>query len=412
MKDKKINRYITTAILLFLFIMLCGSYHNYLPAVTAKASEVSPTPLGTKVNASINYITGILTVSAGPGGSDRFYFSLDKKKTWELIETTGTINNTYAIDIRGIMKSSDLSIFLKGNKDKEPLEFVIPAEDKSLKVKYGVNNGNGYISYELPTGRVLEYRVNAEGSWVDYPSTGLTLQIYEVSGATLQFRLKATQTARAGKIVVLKIPKRAKAPTVKVDGSKLTFTGLKSGAIQYRVVERSGSIISISEAKWVPFAPSDSKVKELNIISLAIISTVPQNTRIPSVTVEFRSIATDKSPASAIRTIELEAQREAPTLAAITLVGTTLTINDASSKNPYEILVLHKGEVPNLITDKWKSVTNSNQQIIKKAGKADIIPSDVIYIRYKAGKDNVTGIETMASRYISIEVTSLTNTTK
>lgn len=416
MKNKILNYLLISVIMLFVITVLKKTYNSALnvyagevtpeaaspaPTVTPEAATsltptVIPTPVVNSVKVSVNYTTGILTVQAGPGGSNKLYFSTDKKKTWELIETMGGI-----IDIRSLIKSSAVALYFKGNKDHGPVEFVIPAEDKNLKVAYSVVNGAGTITYANASGQI-EYRAGANEQWNNIPANGaISTQLYEVTGATLQFRIKATENVRAGKIVSLKIPKRAKAPTIKVNGSKLTFTGLKGGVTQYRINDNT---------EWIPFGLNDTKAKELSIAALAIPIAVEQNIMIPKVTVEFRNIATAKSPASAIRTIELEAQRDAPTTAVVSLEGTTLTILDAASKNPYEILVMHIGEKPNLDKDKWKTVTSQKGQIIKKTGTADTIPGDLIYVRYKAGKDSLTGIESMASKYMVLEVKTITST--
>lgn len=403
MKDNKKSYLVKFIVLILLIGTLCNIDIIPIRAEGEGTDTVTPAAKPSVV-LDIDYITGILTVKAGPGGSNKLYFSTDKQKTWELIETAGG-----KIDIRALMKTSAVSLFFKGNKDENPVEFIIPAEDKDLKVTYTVVEGVGVINYANAKGKI-EYRVGADGSWADVPDSGITTQYYEITGATLQFRIKAQKGVRAGKIVTLKLPKRAKAPMVKVDGSKFVITGLKSGSIEYRVVGTGATDV------WKKFEPSDSKVKDIDLASLANPSITPvPNAKIPAVTVEFRSLPTPKSPASAIKTIELDAQRSAPTIATVKLDGTTLTISDASSVNPYEILILNYNEEPNIKTDKWKAVTNSKAQIIKKAGRsgrADIIPGDKIYIRYKAGKDKLTGTESMASLYMMITVTTITNTAK
>lgn len=353
------------------------------------ADETTPVP--PSVNVRIDYLTGIVTVTAGSGGSNKFYFSTDKKKTWELIETT-----TGTLDVRELMKSSDVTLYFKGNKDPTPKEQIILAEDKTLKAVYTVEKGVGKITF-TNAARQIEYRVGANSNWQDKPSNFVTT-MYEVTGATIQFRTKATTAVRAGKIVSVKIKKRPKAPSVKVDGSKLEISGLKSGTTQYRLS---------TATVWETFNPGDPKVKSIKIADL-LSGSATENAQISAGIIEFRTIATDKLAASAVSSIEFVRQRAAPTTGTVILDGTTLSIPGATSANPYEYLALQSHLVPDLSVHKWKSITNDKPIIIQKAGTAEIIPGDKIYVRLKAVKDKATGIENMASQYVLFPVVSIT----
>lgn len=391
---KKIGWIIAIVMVLMVFIVLpvkaAGAEGDANPSVSPE-----PTPAPTSVVVRVDYTTGKLNVTAGTGNSTKLYFSTDKKKTWELIETGGTI------DLRPLIKSSAVVLYFKGNKDQEPVEFIIPAENKDLKVAYQVSGGTGIIVY-TGNNRPMEYRVGTDGDWVNVPTDApISTTLYEITGATLQFRTKAIVADRAGKIVSLKIPKRPKAPSVKVDGSKLVLTGLKAGAVLYRLN---------SNTEWIPFNPADTKVKTLSLAEIILPPSAPDNARISSALIEVRSAATTKAPASAIKTIELDLQRPASTTPK--LEGITLTITDASTQMPYEYIVLHGNEKVDLLTAKWKSVTTSKPQVIKKCGKADIMLGDVIYVRLKAVKNKTTGEESLASTYSAYTVTSLTDTTK
>jgi len=361
------------------------------PATEATSTPTpSPAP-STMVTVNPDYVTGMVTVSAGSGGSNKLYFSTDKMKTWELIEDSNVI------DIRGILKPGASIIYFRGNKDPDPYKLDIPAESGALKASFGVNKETGVRGIQLTgaEGKAIEYRVTVNGYWDDYQ--GLDTTPFEVMGTTLQFRIKATPTSRAGKVVALKIPKRAKAPGIKVNGSKLTFTGLKSGGTEYRVND---------DQSWMPYTSSDGKSGEVNIASFVKTSEsqmgIPQNVRIPAILVEFRTAKTDKAQPSAIRTIILEEQRDAPTEATVTISDLLLIINDASKDKPYEILILSNDDTTDPKNAKWKSVTTSKPQSLTKWGSKQVVKGMyTLHVRLKAGKDKATGLETMASLYLS-----------
>ena len=366
---------------------------------------VTPTPTvavsGTAVGVKLDYDEQTIRVSAGSGGSSKFYFSADKKKTWNLIEQKDS-KGLY-LDLAVFLKTSANTLYFKGDKDKAVVEVVIPKEEKTLKISYYVQklNDNGQPKYvgqlkiENATG-ALEYRKGTNGDWDDYKGS-LDLSSYEITGYTLQFRVKATTTTRASKIVNVKIPKRQSAPSLKVDYSKLVISGLKEGVTQYR----------IGNGNWTDFKPTDSKDKSLTLAELLQPSGTAPNTAIPTGIIEFRALGTEKKAPSGIIAIEINAQPSAPLESNIKLNGTTFSITDASRTKPYEYLVLHAGETVNLEKARWIKVTSSKDIQIKKVGTAIPVPTDKIYIRLASTTDSVTKFVTPASTYITKEITSI-----
>lgn len=372
------------------------------PTAAASASPIpSPTEVPqTSVKIQMNYKTGKAIYSAGGGGSTKFYLSTNKKRTWELLDL-----HTNVIDLNGLLKSSDVKIYFKGNKDQEPVEVTLKGEKKGLKAAYTVVNGAGKVTLTGATGAV-EYRIGKDGNWADWVDNNFTTAPYEITGVTLQYREKATEAERSGKIVSLKIPKRPAAPSVKVDGDKFVLTGMKPGTMQYRLNSTSNT------APWTTYQPADGKSKYLDLVTLLLPANTPVNTKIPGATIEIRTMATEKKPASAVRTIEIPAQRSAPTTATVRLEGTTLTCTDASSSNQYEYTMLHVGETLDLQKAKWTTVRSSKPVLIKKTGKAETIPGDTMVIRLKVVKDSVTKEEGLPSQYLTLQITSITPKTK
>ncbi len=374
-----------------------GSQTSTTPTPGSSASvspSTTPTPIPqTSIQVTMNYQTGRVTYAAGAGGSTKFYLSTNKKKTWELLDV-----NPNSIDLNGLMKSSDVKLYFKGNKDQNPVELVLKGEVKGLKAAYSVVGGAGKITLTGAVGKGgIEYRIGKDGNWTTWVENSFQTAPYEITGITLQFREKATISERSGKIVSLKIPKRPTPPSVKVDGDKFVLTGMKNNTMQYRV----------NNGQWITYIASDGKSKYLDIRSLLAPGTT-DNSRIPAGTIEIRTMATEKKVASAIRTIEIEQQQTAPTSATVELNGTTLTCKDASATKQYEYTMLHVGEVLDMQKAKWTTIRSSKSVLIKKTGKAETIVGDVMVIRVKLEKDSVTKEEGLPSQYLSMQITSVT----
>ena len=362
------------------------------PSVTVTpTATTTPTPTPdprTQVTVSLNYKTEKMTISSTL--SSKIYISQDKQKTWELVE------RPHSIDLAIFMKNSDNYIYIKGDKDEKVVEVKIPKADNSLKVSYKVEKDEGKLVFTNVLGN-LQYRKGSEGEWQLY-NYSMKLADYEINGYTLQFRAMATENTRAGKIVSVKIPKRQSPPTIKVDYSKFTLTGMKAGVTQYRL---AGS------DKWIDFKPVDSKVKTLDLTALLLPGIAPNVAPIPAGNIEFRNLGNEKKVASGVRVIQTLAQPVAPLASNVKLNTNRLVFVDASKDKPYEYMVLHKGEAVNLQTAKWKKVTSSKEIVITKVGTASPVPGDIIYYRLASTKDAKTKEIIPASMYASIEITSV-----
>ncbi|MDF2544499.1 MAG: hypothetical protein K0S47_4217 [Herbinix sp.] len=367
------RNYLAISILFLLFF--CINIHT-----TAKASSVS----GSSITVKINYLEEIATLSPGSGNSTKFYISLDKMKTWELIEPYGMM------DISALLQAKSVELYFKGNKDANPVPVTLQGEENSLKVTYQIVGGEGravITNTTLP----IEYRKGNNGAWKT-ASYSMSTTIYEIKGATLYFRTIATESKRAGKIVTFKVPKRPSAPSVKLDGSKLCITGMKSGEMLYRIGDSTS---------WVPYATNDPKIKYLDLKSL-FGSSLPANTPIPAGMIEFRTGPTDKKAASAVKVIEITQQPTVPDT--ISLSGTTLTILDSDKKRAYEYTIVKKNTSLNLQTARWTSVTSAKSVVIK-----GVEVGDKILVRLKSRTDSTTKQLILASTYKELPVTSILN---
>lgn len=378
-------------------------YKDVFEETTTTTPSPSPTPVVEgAVTVNVNYKTELITISKGSKNSSKFYISTDKQKSWQLLENKkGEPKST--IDLCMFLKTSATTLYFKGDKDITPVEVEIPKEDNSLKVTYFIQNNMGTLKFENVS-TSLEYRRGTNGQWKTYYQSELDLSDYEVTGYTLQFRTMASETKRAGKIINVKIPKRQNPPSVKVDYGKFVISGLKQGTTQYRL---AGS------TQWITFNPQDKKVKTLNLAELLLPKDTAANLYpIPAGAIEFRNLGTEKKISSGTIVVQTEAQLTPTDATKVQLVGTTLQFTDASKDKPYEYIVMHVGESPDLATAKWKKVSNAKPITIKKVDKALPVPGDIVYYRLALVKNTKTKEITPASMYSKITITSVSTTTK
>lgn len=361
------------AALLVIIILSQAVNHSFI----AKADTSTG---GSQVNVSINFIEETATISAGPGKSTKFYISTDNMKSWEGFDKAG------AIDISSFMSSKAVTIYFKGNKDVNPVKVEIPAEDKSLKVKYEVVNGEGRIAISN-TAYPVEYRKGSNGSWKS-ASNYMSTSIYELKGATLYFRIAPTVSMRAGKVVTVKIPKRPSGPSVSLDTGKLCIKGLKSGQTQYRV----GDAVN-----WTTFTAADKKTNSIDLSALL----TPVNNLIPAGIIEFRTMGSDKKVHSAVKTIEILQQGQAPNNVALS--GSVLTITDSDLKRYYEYAVVSGTSAIDVKTLKWISVTAKKPVYISKVNVGDRV-----LVRLKSTKSSDKKHILLPSAYKEFTVKEIT----
>jgi len=379
MRNIHLNHYkfnIQKGLLLFTVILCFIAYGFIQKDFTSSAAEG-------QVGVQINYLEEVANITPGSGLSTKYYMSTDGKKTWEYIDTYGIV------DISALLKAKETTIYFKGNKDITPLSVTLLPEDKSFQASYKIIGGEGKISFSGAT-LPVEYRKGANGQWkaaTDLMPTAL----YEMKGATLYFRTTATAMKRAGSMVTIKIAKRATAPSVKLDGSKLYITGFLSGVTQYRVGDSSA---------WIMFITTDPKIKSMDLKSL-LGASLPINTPIPAGVIEVRTIATEKKVASAVKVIEVPLQQSVPDT--IQLNGTTITITDTDTSKKYEYAKIDKTTIFDMKTAKWTAIPTSKVVVVKKT-----FVGDKILVRLKSATDATSKMVIPASTYKEFIVATIT----
>jgi hypothetical protein len=343
---------------------------------------VKATATGTSVGVAVDYTQEIATVTAGPGGSTRFYISIDGKKNWEMIDASRMV------DLSSILSTKAITIYFKGNKDTNEVPYPLQAEEgKDLTVSYKVTGGAGRIEFKSALNYPVEYKKGVNGAWRTATSPIIYTSIYELKGATFYFRTVATTDRRAGKTISIKVGKKPSAPSAKVDGSKLILTGLKSNETVYRT----------DTIEWKKFTAA---AKE-NFLDLKSILGVAADGTILGGTIELYNEGSDKKVNSSAKVINVAAQAAAPQTVSVT--GTSIKISDTNLKTYYEYTVVRKGSTLDLTKAKWTQMTAKNTVIVK-----NVSVDDKIYVRLKSTTNSATKQTILASAAREFTVTSIT----
>lgn len=389
-QDKKISEVtlISCLLVLLVYTMLASQWMQVddMKTKTVNAASISEQIVTqslnrTSVSVTVDYLEEMATVTAGSGGSTKFYLSTDKKN-WELL--SGAV-----FDISMLLKAKDITVYLKGNRDQAICSLILQGEETNLKAKYTIVSGEGQIQVTGASG-TIEYRKGSKGNWKTYTGPIFTAP-YEVKGCTFQFREAASKEKRAKKIVSVKIAKRTNAPNVKIDGNKLCITGIKE-TMEYRVGDNE---------TWKSFTNAQLEKKYIELRELVAPGT-NMNTAIVAGSIEVRTKATDKKVASGAKLISFAAQPGEPSTASLS--GTTLTISNASRDIRYEYAVVAKTAISlDLYTMKWVAVTKNTPVVLK-----NVSVGDRILVRLKSTTERDTQMVTPASVFKEFIVTTIT----
>ena len=206
------------------------------------------------------------------------------------------------------------------------------------------------------------------------------LEAMRVSGAKLYVRIpqtkgtSATDTGeRSSKEVLVTIPKRASAPKVSLNVSKLTLS--TKDTMEYKIYSIGG--VLTENRNWIT---ADKTMKLEDIVPSSAKSSTSILTK--ELVVMFRTAETEKKSYSKTMYLTIPAQGVAPTevIESYTSSKYSLAFPEASKKNPYQYTVVKPGATFNADTASWKSVV-SNKAINFTTKNAPA--GSVIYVRLK-----------------------------
>lgn len=391
--------------LVFLFLFLAGS-GIFGKCLTAEAA----------LTASVNYIEEEVTLTT-TGKS--IYVSTDKEKNWDRIEemTKDGANYKAVFDVSSTLSNKPTKIYFREKMEDTSTEVELQGL-VAIKGKTGVTaSGASVINLTgVPTGRNVEYRRGNGSSWrvvtkgalgfEDNGNLGIYVNRYTITGMTFTFRLKATANDRVGKEVKVKVAKKANAPNIKVDGTKLSLSGLKANTSEYRFNDTQD--YKKAEEKLITldklFPTSGASVA--STASSSSISQAGISAPIAGGTLEVRTGATDKKGASRSKYVVVPAQEKFSGADKVKISSiqkkeaslAAIDISDASKDNAYEYTLLASGSKSvDLAKQKWIAVTKPGAAQIKKVGSVSPDNGAILLVRKKSKTNKTTKVVTLAS---------------
>ena len=350
----------------------------------------------------IDYDELTLTVKGNKDDSKIFFANKKNASTWDEIPGELDGNKQINMDISWISASSDYTLYLKGDKTKEPLKVVIPKQNKKFNAKLNTLE-NKFTFTNKGSATDIYWRKSTSTEWTKYDEDEMTglLERFSLKGISLVFRtgqVKGTSATNVGerpsKIYTVKIAKRAGAPSVSLDYKTMTFAVKKT--MEYKLSTEGSdkwtdiTATSLNLDTILPYVMYD-KYQEL-----VEAGTIEDGDKI---SVDFRTKATSKKVASQIFTLEVPGQKQ--TQKDNIVFGYTgskqceikikeLELDDenvleaASPTNVYEYTVVEEGEKLDIHEAEWKSITSDTVKISSK-----IAPENsTIYVRKQGtGKD-------------------------
>ena len=349
----------------------------------------------------INYEKSYIKVQLGSGDT-ALQISDSKQKKWDTvsIEPSG---GTVTMDISWIPVTKDYVLALRGDVNTTPVTVTLPMQNKSLKVTYSPAQG---LSFTGQGSGTLQWKKKDSIRWKNYPTASGAfdekIMGMIAKGATLVFRTApvngngSNPGVRASKEATVIVKPKSAAPTITVDGSKLSIDLKKD--MEYRYCDEDGN--ALTGAVWETVDKDETKAL-LTIAGKALCSN-DGSTAGSDVYIQIRKKATDKTQISGITTVKVPGQQPLTEVAknSITLNYTssstvTLTVPVATDKVPYEYCVITDDDIDQGITIdslkelKWEAISNSKAITLDKSKVPD---GSLIYVRKKAigksGDDN------------------------
>ncbi len=433
MKNLKRIQQMLLVLCLGLLIAMAGRSARLAAADTGATETPTETPTPAPVQAqSIDYDD--LWLYVDPGENTMVYYSDKSKKVWsealiaeassDAVRATGN-EGLFCIDISWLKATSKGEINLKGDVNEEIVKVEIPARESKYKVKF--NKGQGTLTFtSVPGGATyFQWRKATSYTWSDpvlitdaaKDGSGTEaksdfckeLEKFRVSGASIYVRIlgengKNTTTMtdgvstttfdvgqRPGKEIKINITKRANAPKIKINGSKLTVNTTTS--MEYSTDQGN---------TW----KDTDKAMTLEKLAPGVLVT-DVNPNPTNQTVWVRKKAKGTTPYSKPFILTIPAQDTAPVL------GTDFTVESqadkfylnflkASKANPYEYTVVKTGTTLNPAKTSWKSVVASKQIALSPRTAP---PGSTIYVRKKEVKLTKYTDQKLASAAAQVKVT-------
>lgn len=353
----------------------------------------------------INYNTSSITLKIHDA-SNQVYFSDSAQKNWEAIPGTADSANTITMDISWISQSSNYTLNFKGDRSPQISSVSIPKQVTDFKAEF--STAKGTVIFSNSNNRTIQWRKKDSTVWktVNEATFQTELSYLFNNGATLVFRLAPVNGSgssnaglRPGKEVTVKIPKKADAPAITVDGSRFAIS-LKKG-MAYRIVNSDGST-----SEWVKL-DSNKNLSLYTIASSAMYKN--KNTEQKEVKLQFVANYTGTAYSSKVATVIVPIQEGPPdtedsgiSIEYVSSNKLSLQVKKATTATPFEYTIVDKDDSLSYETAKWSTISSNEAVYISKGSAKE---GSQIYVRKKsvtAGEDTDFALASAATAVTGI----------
>ncbi len=354
--------------------------------ITAPTKKASAETKATAITiGTIDYDN--LTMIIYTNNNSIVYLSTDKK-TWFEVEGDRVLDNTaYQMDISWISSTADKTLYFKGDLDTTVIPVTLPAKDNTIKVTYNKADGD-FTFTNCDNAESFQWRKATDYHWYDvsmnpssqdYKDFMNTVDNMLVKGAKIIIRIPQTRGEdavntgeRPSKEVTVVLTKRANAPSVSVNASKLTL----NTTTKMEYYNEQADI-------WVECD------KSMSVEDIAP-STLFQNGA-KTVTLQIRTAATASKTYSKSTFLTITGQADAPIISGQSSEiayyyennKLCLVFKNASKTNIYSYCIVKPDADFDVAKVTWKQVKDTN---VKKLSQSIAPDGSVIYIR-KQGTD-------------------------
>lgn len=340
----------------------------------------------------INYLNSTITLQLNSSDT-AVYFSDSAKKKWDTVPGQISSSKTITMDISWISVSSSYVLSFKGNYSEKVISVTIPKQVSNFKASF--NKLKGIVTFSNSGNRTIEWKKKGSSTWktLDPAAHAAEVSRYFNNGAQLCYRLapvngtgSGSPGLRASKEIILTIPKKTSAPTIKVNGSKFTIPVKKGMA--YRKINSDGTMTD-----WTTVTATT----ELLISNIAPEVLYSETASVQKeATLQFRTNASTSSQVSNITTVTIPVQQGAPdedtygiSLNYTSSTSLSLTVKAATAATPFEYTIVARDRVLNYLTTSWKTITSGTAVSISSTAAP---AGSRIYVRMKSteASDKVT----------------------
>lgn len=386
-------------ILFFALFLVFGLFASRTITVSAAEESTKAISIG-----KIDY--DVLTMDVYPNGNSITYYSTDKK-TWYEVEGVKTADNAaYVMDISWVSSKVDTTLYFKGDVVTTVISVTLPKTDTSFKVIYDkadilfdFENCDDATSFQWKKDTDYNWNtVSLENSSASYQNFMNKIETFLVKGIKLTFRIAQVPGTsdsepgeRPSKEVTVSLTKRANAPNIIVNSSKLTLNTTEN--YEY-YNEKKKTWIECDKSMTLEDIAPETLYKNGGKTTTLMIRIAATSTKTYSKTA-YVTIPGQTAPPS------IGSSKE--DVSYYYMNGKLcLQFNNASKTDVYSYAIVKPGSELDIATAKFTTVTNTMQRTLSQSTAPE---GSIIYVRKHGTNANTSK---NVSLVLSSEVAKIT----